>query len=195
MNISKYLSKKLLTIVLILALFFSFVAIISLRANNIQMLKLKEAVIAADQQGSDIEKPLLELRNYVFSHMNTQMRDQNSSEPPIQLVNKFNTYLKEQQEELAQQGRPNVYAEAQAQCEKPNFSIIQRANCIQTYVVENSPPQIEIKLPPKELYTFDFASPNWSPDLAGISLVIAIILWVALLIIIITKLFFRLKNK
>lgn len=189
------MKKKSLFVLLSLAIFFSILSVISLRANNIQMLKLKEAVILADEQGVPIEQPLTELRNFVFSHMNTQMRDQSSTEPPIQLVNRFNAYLAEQQEKLKQQGKPNIYAEAQAQCERPNVSIVQRANCIQAYVVENSVPQAEIKLPPKEFYTFDFASPTWTPDLAGISLVISIFLWSALFIVLLLKIFTKIFKK
>ena len=194
-NLNNSLTKKTLIGLLSLAIFFSIVSVISLRANNIQMLKLKEAVILADEQGAPVEQPLIELRNFIFSHMNTQMRDQSSSEPPIQLVNRFNAYLADQQEKLKQQGKPNIYAEAQAQCERPNVSIVQRANCIQAYVVENSVPQAEIKLPPKEFYTFDFASPTWTPDLAGISLVISLFLWTALLIIVFIKIFTKIFKK
>lgn len=194
-NLKNSMKKKSLFVLLSLAIFFSILSVISLRANNIQMLKLKEAVILADEQGVPIEQPLTELRNFVFSHMNTQMRDQSSTEPPIQLVNRFNAYLAEQQEKLKQQGKPNIYAEAQAQCERPNVSIVQRANCIQAYVVENSVPQAEIKLPPKEFYTFDFASPTWTPDLAGISLVISIFLWSALFIVLLLKIFTKIFKK
>lgn len=194
-NLKNSMKKKSLFVLLSLAIFFSILSVISLRANNIQMLKLKEAVILADEQGVPIEQPLTELRNFVFSHMNTQMRDQSSTEPPIQLVNRFNAYLAEQQEKLKQQGKPNIYAEAQAQCERPNVSIVQRANCIQAYVVENSVPQAEIKLPPKEFYTFDFASPTWTPDLAGISLVISIFLWSALFILLLLKIFTKIFKK
>lgn len=194
-NLKNSMKKKSLFVLLSLAIFFSILSVISLRANNIQMLKLKEAVILADEQGVPIEQPLTELRNFVFSHMNTQMRDQSSTEPPIQLVNRFNVYLAEQQEKLKQQGKPNIYAEAQAQCERPNVSIVQRANCIQAYVVENSVPQAEIKLPPKEFYTFDFASPTWTPDLAGISLVISIFLWSALFIVLLLKIFTKIFKK
>jgi hypothetical protein len=156
--------------------------IYGMRSNNITMLQLKEAVIVADQQNGDIEGALQELRAYVTTHMNTNMRSDNSTEPPIQLVNQFNRYIEQEQARIASQGDANkVYQEAQASCETGAIPLTARAQCIQEYVTANGGNNVsELVLPPKELYTFDFASPRWAPDLPGITMIISIIFGVLL---------------
>lgn len=154
-----------------------------MRANNVRMLELKQAVVIADEKNDNIEESLQELRLFVNSHMNTQLRSEDSSEPPIQLVNQFNRYVEAERAKIAAQGSANkVYQEAQSRCESGAIPLTARAQCIQEYVTANSGNNVaELNLPPKELYTFDFASPRWSPDLAGFSL-IGIVVFGALLV-------------
>jgi hypothetical protein len=47
---------------------------------------------------------------------------------------------------------------------------------MQDYITSHSPDAPQLNLPPKELYTFDFVSPVWSPDLAGFSVLATVIL-------------------
>lgn len=162
-------------IVLVIVILLSgLVAIFALRSNNQKMVSLKNAVIATDESNGDVEAALLKLRNHIYSHMNTNMRSgSNSTEPPIQLVNKFNRIVAAEQARVSSlNNSASVYAEAQARCEKANIPLTTRAQCIQDYVSANGNGIQQLNLPPKEFYTFDFASPNWTPDLAGISLVI-----------------------
>lgn len=161
---------------------FGSMFIYGMRYNNITMLELKEKVVVADQQDGDIEGALQELRDFITSHMNTNPRTEGSSEPPIQLVNEFNRAVEKEQARLATQDSANeIYQEAQARCETGAIPLTARAQCIQEYITENGGNNVQqLNLPPKELYTFDFASPRWSPDLAGISLVLLIISFIVL---------------
>lgn len=155
---------------------FGATFIFGMRYNNITMLELKDNVLIADQQDGDIEGALQELRDFVTNHMNTEMRTPGSTEPPIQLVNEFNRYVEQEQAKIAAQGGANkIYQEAQAQCETGAIPLTARAQCIQEYVTANGGSSQELNLPPKELYTFDFANPHWSPDLAGISMVLMVL--------------------
>lgn len=164
-------------------LVFSLTALYALRDNNIRMIALKEAVIRADEQSGDIEGALQELRSFVYSHMNTQLRSEDASEPPIQLVNQFNKYIAAEQAKLESNGTLNeTYIAAQKQCETWALRLAQRAECIQEYVIANGGDEASITVPPKELYTFDFASPKWSPDIAGISIVLAVLFSILLVI-------------
>lgn len=167
-------------------LFFTL-SILALRQNNLNMLKLKQAVYVADEKNEGLEQALLNLRNYVYSHMNTNMRSETGSEPPIQLINQFNRYIGVEQARLAVNGDSSrVYAEAQASCEKPELTLTARAQCIQEYVVLNGGDFRELKVPPKEFYAYDYASPKFTFDLAGISIILCIIFFVLLLIRLIT---------
>lgn len=164
-----------LSLFTLLVLFFLSVAvsIFALRDNNIKMTKLREAVYVADERNGDVETALTTLRVFVYGHMNTDLRaGSNSSQPPIQLVNKFNKAVEAERARYAALGGTNkVYADAQSVCEKPTIPLTARAQCIQDYVTANSQGLPQLVLPPKEAYTFDFIGPRWSPDLAGWALV------------------------
>ena len=183
-----------LIVLAILVLVSGGVAVIALRSNNQKMLSLKNAVYAADEADGDVEQALQNLRSYVYTHMNTNMRaGSNSNEPPIQLVNKFNRIVAAEQARVAAlNNSAKVYADAQAKCEKANIPLTTRAQCIQDYVTANGNGIQQLNLPPKEFYTFDFASPSWSPDLAGLALVVFVVSTILLIIRIIAGYIFRL---
>ncbi len=170
---------------------FSVTSILFLRNNNLTMLKLKENVVQVDAKGGDVEKALTELRNYVFSHMNTTMRPSNTTEPPLQLVSSYNRYIEQQQAKLTAAGQSDMYTAAQANCEREYPTIAERVNCIQLFVAENGGALAEINFPSKDLYTFDFASPTWTPDLAGISIVLAVLFFVLLVIRLVAGFFIK----
>ncbi|MFO0882139.1 MAG: hypothetical protein U0491_01700 [Candidatus Saccharimonadales bacterium] len=160
------------------------VTIFALRANNLKMASLREAVYTADSNGGDVEAALRDLRAFVYGHMNTNLRaGSTSSEPPIQLVNRFNAAVAAEQKRVsALNNSSQVYADAQAKCERSSLPLTARAQCIQDYVSQNGKGIPQLSLPNKEFYTFDFVSPIWSPDLAGLSLLAT--LFFGLLIII-----------
>lgn len=169
---------------LVAVLISGAISIYALRANNMQMLKLKAAVYTADEQGADVTAPLNELREFVYGHMNTDLRaGSTSAEAPIQLVNTFNRVVQAEQARIATLTQANaVYQTAQQQCEQARLPLPERAQCIQDYVVNYGQGVPQLQLPAKELYTFDFVSPVWSPDLAGWSLVITGLLLIALVV-------------
>ena len=173
-----------LIIPIILLIFFSSLAIWQLRENNLKMLDLKQAVITADEQRGDVEKALKELQLYVYGHMNTRMRSSGSSEPPIQLINRYNQLVATEQARIANISNvsSDLYQRAQAECNKPEISLSVRNQCVNNYYVANGGGGSYIKLPPKELYTYDFASPRWSPDTAGVSIILAAVSLVLLII-------------
>jgi hypothetical protein len=175
--------KKISLLVIVVGLIASsFTAVLALRQNNLNMLKLRQQVVEVDANGGDVNSALIELRNFVFSHMNTQLRTNDAGEPPIQLVASYNRYIADQQTKLTQSGKSDIYTNAQATCERSSPTLAERVNCIQLFVAENGGQVAEINYPPKDLYSFDFASPRWSPDLAGISLLLAIIFTVLLIL-------------
>lgn len=173
------IKKYWLTILLITAfVFFSLLSIYALRDNNKTMMRLRDVVYTTDKQNGDVESALKNLRVYVYGHMNTNLHaGMASNEPPIQLVSRFNRVMVAEQARVANIGDANkIYVEAQNQCEKASLPLSVRAQCIQDYVTNNGSGIPQINIPPKEFYTFDFASPAWSPDLAGLSIVITCII-------------------
>lgn len=148
----------------------ALVAIFALRHNNITMIKLRDAVYAADKSGNNVDEALNDLRSYVYAHMNTDLSSGgNTIKPPVQLK-----YTYERLESAAAQAANNsgLYTEAENYCQAKipaGFSGRGRVPCVEEYILNHggkAPEPI-----PAALYQFDFVSPSWSPDLAGWSLV------------------------
>lgn len=145
------------------------------------MIRLRQAVYAADKNGGDIETALDNLRHYVYGHMNTDLSSGgNGIKPPIQL--KY-TYERLQAAEGKRVDADNskIYTDAQTYCQQQNptdFSGRNRVPCVTNYVTTHG---AKAKAIPVALYQFDFISPSWSPDLAGWSLVVSGVLFIALI--------------
>jgi hypothetical protein len=149
--------------------------VFALRANNEHMIKLRAAVYAADQNNTGVQAPLQALQAYVTSHMNTDLSAGNGGVyPPVQLKYTYDRLVTAQSDQAAQ-ANLTLYSAAQAYCEQQDptdFSGRNRVPCIEQYVQTH-----DTALPaiPDALYQFDFVSPAWSPDLAGWSLVVAVV--------------------
>lgn len=159
---------------LVLALVSTVVCVFALRANNQHMIKLRDAVYAADKNDTDVQAPLKALQAYVTSNMNTNLTaGKTAVYPPIQLKYTYDRLVQAQKEG---QDQTALYSEAQAYCEaqdSTDFSGHNRVPCIEQYVQSHTtqPP----KAIPDDLYKFSFVTPDWSPDLAGWSLVVAVL--------------------
>jgi hypothetical protein len=167
---------------LLLLLVSIAVCVFALRANNLQMVKLRNAVYQADQNGTGVEQALQKLRGYVQVHMNTNLTDGTTAVyPPIQL--KY-TYARLQQAEQQRVTSTNaaLYPAAQAYCQQQDptdFSGRNRVPCIEAYVAQYGAKANAI---PDSIYKFSFISASWSPDVAGWSIMVSILL--SLLIIV-----------
>ena len=167
---------------LVLFLVSASVTITALRHNNQQMIVLRSAVYTADKNNGDVNTALNNLRAYVYAHMNTNLSSGgNAIKPPIQL--KY-TYERLQSTGKAQADTTNaqMYTDAQTYCQVQNpvsFSGRTRVPCVQDYVTSHG---VQATTVPTALYQFDFISPTWSPDLAGWSLLITVILFIIYII-------------
>lgn len=169
---------------LVLALVSTVVCIFALRANNQHMVELRDAVYTADRNNTDVQKPLKELQAYVTSHMNTDLTTSNTAVyPPIQLKYTYERLVQaEQQNSLSGNA---LYTEAQKYCEQQNPGGVSGSNripCIEQFIQSRGPaPEMEPKIP-DALYKFAFVTPTWSPDLAGWSMVLATLSFVAFIV-------------
>lgn len=160
---------------LALTVIFGTICLVSLRHNNEQMVRLRNAVYTADKDNGDVQGTLHALQQYVYSHMNTSLSSgPNAVHPPIQL--KY-TYERAQAAQAAQLQQTNnsLYNEAQHYCEQQDpvdFSGRNRVPCIENYVLSHGAALEPI---PDSLYKFDFVSAKWSPDLAGWSLLATVL--------------------
>ncbi len=170
---NKLLRSVNIWIFLVIAVVAGLVAIYSLRQNNLRAIELRNQVVEVDKNNGDVESALRELREHIYSHMNTNLSSgDNSISQPIQLKYRYERLVEAEQKKLSVQNT-QIYTEAQAECEKQfpvGLSGSGRIPCITEYVSARGVEQKEI---PEELYKFDFVAPFWSPDLAGWSLVIS----------------------
>jgi hypothetical protein len=179
-NIRKWFSTGRLIFLLIISLIIST---FSLRQNNIEVLRLYNKVIDADKYNGDLDATLTELQSFSSSHMNTELRQ------PVELIERYNTEATNRIKE-AQAKIPNieeVYQEAQKFCSKSGIPSTVIAKCASDYALEKTDPNydpnspLQYKLPDPAEYTYRFASPHWTPDLAGLSLFIFMVCFLILL--------------
>ncbi|HUP26088.1 MAG TPA: hypothetical protein VM124_00380 [Candidatus Limnocylindrales bacterium] len=156
------------------------VAIMALRHNNLTALGLRNEVLQTDKDNGNTEAALKKLREYVYSHMNTNLASGTSVYPPIQLKYRYERLVQAEKDKVAA-ANSNTYNDAQNYCEKnfpQSFYGAGRLPCIQNYLDTHPYVQPQTKPIPDSLYKFDFASPVWSPDLAGLSLVVTALFFV-----------------
>lgn len=172
-----------LIILLILVLFISATA---LRLNNVGMDQRREGVYSADEAGDEdiIHQRLLSLREYSSSHMNANtgafvLKNQYDRDSQRALADAQN------KSEESESPNGNIYKKAAEVCD-PQFSGYSQAY-MQCFMNElNKYPESgavsdSVVLPTAELYQYDFASPIWTPDIAGWTVLLAIIISVVII--------------
>lgn len=172
---------------LVLLLLMCFVAATFLRLNNIGMAERREAVLAADKSTAEpfdssvTQNRLYDLQRYVAAHMNTETG-------PFYLEGQ---YRRDAQKivDIAKQNSNsgvNINAEAEAVC-RPRFDAWSPAyvQCFADELAKYPPspdPVQNVTLPSTELYRYSFSAPIWSPDFAGWSVVICIVIIVMIIV-------------
>lgn len=156
---------------LVIAALLLVVGLLALRNNNLTALKLRDEVVKTDEQNGDVEASLRNLRSYVYSHMHTDLSQSGTIQQPVQLKYRYERLVLAEQERVSKINE-KVYTDAQSECERliPTGRIADRVPCVQDYVAKNT---VVAQSIPDGLYKFDFQPPAWSPDLAGLSLLLA----------------------
>ena len=173
--IQRLRSSYFIVLILLSALTFVF----AYRQNNLTALHLRDQLLVVDQQNGDIETALKNLRSFTYAHMNANLSGgSNNIYPPIQLKYRYERLVAAENARI--EGlNGQLYTQAQAYCEQQVTSrvTINRVPCIQDYLGSHGAAVVQSI--PDGLYKFDFVSPLWSPDLAGWSLVVTVILLIA----------------
>lgn len=169
-----------LVILLIIALFMTATF---LRLNNIGMVERRAAVIAADETGDEATTitRLYDLQQYVTSHMNTDLGR------GVYLEASYNRALQDWQAEQFGDQNPNgnIYQRAQEIC-APQFTSYSAAylQCTTSELAKfpaAADPTDGSGKPRQETYIYSFTSPLWSPDFAGWSVLICLVIVVVIL--------------
>lgn len=136
-----------------------------LLANARQAASLRDQVAAKDQAGQDTTSDQVALEQFSHSHMNATVR--------LELMGSYGRAVA-----ASQPATPSgaLYAQAQAACAGKSDSIVQ-AKCVTDYVSKRLPaPAAPVAPPDRSLFTKEFHSPAWTPDLAGLALLGSLVL-------------------
>lgn len=155
-----------------------------LRLNNIGMVERKEAVLNADNVGDDevTKSRLYDLQRYVASHMNADMGK------GVYLEASFRRDTQAAYTAASNDSNPNgnIYKKAQEVC-APQFSSYSYAylqcttNELAKYPAASGSAN-SIVLPKANSYRHVFISPLWSPDFAGWSVIICIVIFTMIIV-------------
>lgn len=161
---------------LVISIVFAFISVFALRQNNLNAVHLRNELLKVDKENGDTETALKNLREYMYSHMNTNLASSTSAYPPIQLKYRYERLVAAEKARVAELNKNTTYNDAQKYCETnfpQSFYGAGRLPCIQNYIDTHPVSTVAEKPIPDSLYKFNFASPAWSPDLAGWSLVLS----------------------
>ena len=162
-----------LVVILLLGL---LVSATFLRLNNLGMVEHRKAVISADEKGDDeaVKAALVDLQHYVSSHMNTSL------EKGVYRVKAYERARDAAVEAATNASNPQseAYKQASVEC-RSRFQggvesfrndyvscVLERVSALSSA----SDPQTAVSLPQADTFRYDYVSPVWTPDLAGLSL-------------------------
>lgn len=160
---------------IVLLILMSFVTATFLRLNNIGMIERRSAVVSADDDGVDSETQdrLYDLQRYVTAHMNTDLGK------GIYLESAYKRDVQSAYSKASNDS--SIYKKAQEYC-APRFSSWSQAyvQCTLSELAKY-PGGYDLKLPYADSYLHVFASPTWSPDFAGWSLLICVVIFIMII--------------
>lgn len=172
---------------LIILLLVAFVAATFLRLNNLGMVERRDAVLQADERGDKaaIERSLVALQHYVSAHMNTNLQN------GLYLENEYQRDRDAALEAASEAQNPNssTYQQASVDCQSRFQGGTESfrndyVQCVIERVAElnqGEDPVAGLQLPRADMYHYNFTSPLWSPDFAGIFVLIAILIIVIII--------------
>lgn len=172
-----------------------------LRINSLEMDDRRAAVYEADAKGDpeEIKRAIIELQQYVSSHMNTSLGT------GFYLEQSYNRDRESAINTVATTENPNaaVYQQASIDCRNRFQGGVESfrndyVTCVAERVRALSPsqdPESGLNLPKAEQYHYNFASPLWSPDLAGFAVLFCVIVTSVIVLRIVAAIILRLLIK
>lgn len=169
---------------IVLLVISGFVSATFLRLNNIGMVERREGVLSADTQRDEqiIIKRLYDLQRHVSTHMNTDLGR------GVYLESSYSRDLQNWQASQYGDGNPNgnIYKKAQEVC-APRFKSYSAAylQCTTDELAKYpaaADPTSNTSKPRQEAYIHTFSSPLWSPDFAGWSVLVFVVILVLIVV-------------
>jgi hypothetical protein len=176
-----------LVILLVLA---ALIAATFLRLNNIGMVERRDAVLAADKVGDSeaLQNRLYDLQRYVSAHMNA-----NPEKIALESLYQRDSQKAKEAAQAAGSNNPNgnVYQKAADVCDPigkaqgwrwPDPRYIACVDSELSKYPATNGPATSIQLPDVNMYYHSFVSPFWSPDFAGWSVVLCLIIVIMIVV-------------
>jgi hypothetical protein len=163
---------------IVLLIIAGFISATFLRLNNIGMVERRDAVLSADKHGDEqvLIQRLYDLQRHVSAHMNTDLGR------GVYLESSYARDLQDWQSSQYGDGNPNgnIYKKAQEVC-APRFRSYSAAylQCTTSELAKYpaaADPATDTSKPRQEAYIHAFSSPLWSPDFAGWSVLLFILI-------------------
>lgn len=163
-----------------LLLLVGFIAATFLRLNNIGMVERRNAVLSADKSGnpSVTQNRLYDLQRYVSTHMNANMGS-------LYLESQYKRDSQKAIDVASNDDNPNgnVTKKAQEVC-APRYAHLggysqAYEQCMLTEINSNGPaadPTSVVVLPKADEYRHSYTSPIWTPDFAGLSVLVCVLI-------------------
>jgi hypothetical protein len=154
-----------------------FISATLLRLNNIGMVQRREATLSSDKSADEqsITARLYDLQRYSAAHMNADTG-------PFYLEYQYRRAAQRVVDAAKNDDNPNgnINEKAEAVC-KPRYTVWSPAyvQCFTDELAKYPPspdPVQNVVLPSTELYRYNFASPLWTADFAGWSVVINLVI-------------------
>ncbi len=166
----------------VLLLLSGIITAIGFRLNNLGMMERVDAVTRADETGDPkaLQERIEDLRRYVSTHMNTDLRG------GIFLTHSYERVREAAMQSAQDPANPNsdAYRRASVECQTERFRVAGGyVQCVMNKVGSlpgQSNLASELKLPRSELYKINIVSPVWSPDLAGFSVLVSLVIVVVI---------------
>ncbi|HTK39319.1 MAG TPA: hypothetical protein VL362_00470 [Patescibacteria group bacterium] len=164
-----------------------FVSATFLRLNNVGMIERRDGVYHADKVGDEylIAERLYDLQRYSSEHMNASSGDVYLDKAYTRDVEK-RTKAAQAANAASSKKSAEILRQAYETCKNrfPGYSLSYTL-CVgaeQDKIPANSIGVTKVDFPPAALYKHSFISPLWSPDYAGWSVLVSLLLGVAVIV-------------
>lgn len=152
-----------------------------LRLNNLGMVERRTAVITADEAGdrAALQLAVVDLQRYVSRHMNTDLQN------GFYLTHTYERDRDQALQAASQSANPNsaVYNQASIECRsrfqggRESF----RNDYVQCVIdrvasLGSQEDSATLNLPKTDAYRINFSSPIWTPDLAGVAVLLCVLI-------------------
>lgn len=142
-------------------------SVLGLRANNVTAGNMLMRLLERDAAGENTDTAVEEIRQFVFTHMNTSMQ--------FTLDGAYARAVVDMQARIDNSANNKIYIQAAAACDREGQLTTANAECVQNYVEQRLGQAGKPELPEPKQFSYTFNAPFWANDLPGLALLGALL--------------------